>query len=600
MRVATGPAKHHGCGTRENRNRACFVQGSSTGRPRSVGFTYNRFALPHGDQFGFSAAKTDHSRHSIIDGYKPETEESALVRDAEPNSEIFDAIRAHRTELGGASPRFGLFLCDYSDADAILKTLTRIPNELADSLEEVVVMVGRASGDALTGSQALQDFRDSGPFKLQFHRPPRDRNPGFGALRKAAFEYALRKSFDQIILMRGDAGHPPERLPELVQLGLDNPARFVLAIPSPTSSGTADSSPSPGATRDARQLPKSGRLSAFFLNRILGMKLTDYRTSFRLYPCSALARIPFQLASDGPLFDTEIILQLRALGILIHEAPLAGLDSGIRREDDAVVGAMTALRTAIGYRLHQLHITRDGRYLVDHDIHYTLKHSGTGSHAQIISAITGGSTVLDLGCSNGLLARPLLEKDVRVTGVDAGTGEKLASELAEYYQRDLELPLELPHERVFDYVVCADVIEHLRNRTQLLRGARRYLKPEGRLIISTPNIALWFYRLSLLVGRFEYGARGVLDETHVHLYTGATFRREIERAGFTILEERVTSLPFEVVFESTGRSRLIRGLESAYHMLARVWPSMFAYQNILEAQITTLDEESTARSRPAY
>ena len=150
-------------------------------------------------------------------------------------------------------------------------------------------------------------------------------------------------------------------------------------------------------------------------------------------------------------------------------------------------------------------------------------------------------------------------------------------------------------------MVCADVIEHLRYREQLLRGARRYLKPEGRLIISTPNIALWFYRLSLLVGRFEYGPRGVLDETHVHLFTGATFRRAVERAGFHVVRERVTALPFEVVFESTGRSRTVKLIASTYHLLARAWPSVFAYQYVLEAEITTLDEESihepTAGSR---
>ena len=544
------------------------------------------------------------------------TRESALVPDAEPNSATLDAIRARRTESGDVTPRVGLFLCDCSDADAILKTLSRIPTGLADILEEVVVMQGRASGDGPASAKTLHHFQANGPFELQFHRPPR--NSGFGALRKAAFEYALRKGFNQIIIMRGDASQPPERLPELVRLGAVDPSRFVLAIPSSSSASAGLRN----GRRRAKGPSPTHRTSSFFLNRILGMRLTDYRTSLRLYPCDALARIPFQLASDGPLFDIEIILQLRALGILIHEVPLTGVDGddGSGQSDDSdngsrttpaenfdhktgdripEVGAMTALKTAIGYRLHQLHVTRDGRYLVDHEFHYTLKHSASGSHAQIIAAIDSQSAVLDLGCSNGLLARPLLEKGVRVTGVDAGPGKKLASELAEYYQRDLELPLELPYERVFDYVVCADVIEHLRNRTQLLRGARRYLKPDGRLIISTPNIALWFYRLSLLVGRFEYGARGVLDETHVHLYTGATFRREVERAGFTILEERVTSLPFEVVFESTGRSRLIRGLESAYHRLARLWPSMFAYQNILEAQITTLDEESTARSRSA-
>jgi 2-polyprenyl-3-methyl-5-hydroxy-6-metoxy-1,4-benzoquinol methylase len=522
-----------------------------------------------------------------------------LTRDANIDAGVLDAILALRSELAGSTPRFGLFLCDCRDGDVVHKTLSRIPAELADFFEEIVVMQDRALGNELTSSHDLRDFRDRGPFELRFHRPPRDSASGFGAIRKAAFEYALRKGFDQVIIMRGDASHPPERLPELIQLAMVDPARFILA---------ASSSRSRIRSTERARHP----LSTFVLNRILGMQLENYGASFRLYPCDSLARIPFQLASDDRLFDTEIILQLRALGIPIHEVPLTEFDdepdadrdrSGDREavsrpeNRDRSAATLLALKTAIGYRLHQLHVTRDGRYLVDHDIHYTLKRSRTSSHAQIISAIAEGSAVLDLGCSNGLLARPLLDKKVRVTGVDAGPGEKLASELAEYYQRDLELPLQLPYERVFDYVICADVIEHLRNRAQLLRGARRYLKPDGRLIISTPNIALWFYRLSLLVGRFEYGPRGVLDETHVHLYTASTFRREIERAGFTVLEERATSLPFEVVFESTGRSRLIRSIEWTYHLLARLWPSMFAYQLIVEAQITTLDEESTEESR---
>ena len=51
--------------------------------------------------------------------------------------------------------------------------------------------------------------------------------------------------------------------------------------------------------------------------------------------------------------------------------------------------------------------------------------------------------------------------------------------------------------------------------------------------------------------------------------------------------------PFEVVFESTGRSRLLQAVAKAYHGLARFWPELFAYQFILEAEITTLDEEAT-------
>ena len=76
----------------------------------------------------------------------------------------------------------------------------------------------------------------------------------------------------------------------------------------------------------------------------------------------------------------------------------------------------------------------------------------------------------------------------------------------------------------------------------------------------------------------------------------AVARQEPACPGFEIVGERVTALPFEVVFESTGRSRLVRALAWTYHQMARLWPSLFAYQYVLEAEITTLDEESTAGS----
>ncbi len=486
------------------------------------------------------------------------------------------ALRRRRQELGDAAPRFGLFLFQCTEADGIRKTLERIPEAVDEWLDEVVVMLDRPApgpgplADGLVGGRRLE---------LRFHRPPHD--AGYGAARKAAFEYAFLKHFDHAIVMRGDAVHAPEKLPELIATALERPRELLLA----TRRGL-----SPDAASGIH------RLSTLLQNRILGLRLADYTAAFRVYPSEALERIPFQLDHDDSLFDAEMLLQFRALGVPIHEVPLLDGRPGDGTGSDHLGHAVGAIGAAVAYRLHQFHATRDGRFLVDHDIHYTLKLSETGSHMQIVSAIRAGSRVLDLGCSQGLLARPLLEKNVRVTGVDVGPGERLARELAEYHQRDLEQPLDIPCEREFDYVVCADVIEHLRNRTQLLRSARRYLKPEGRLVISTPNIALWFYRLSLLVGRFEYGPRGVLDETHVHLFTGATFRREVEKAGFEILRRRVTALPFEVVFESTGRSRLVRGLASTYHALARLWPSMFAYQYVLEAAITTLDEESTARA----
>jgi 2-polyprenyl-3-methyl-5-hydroxy-6-metoxy-1,4-benzoquinol methylase len=328
------------------------------------------------------------------------------------------------------------------------------------------------------------------------------------------------------------------------------------------------------------------------LNRVLGLRLHDYLSSFRLYSTHALRRIPYHLDANDRLFDVHLLIQFRALGAPVLELTVLPAWREAAQGSQEVGHVARAAASALDYRLHQLHVTRRGRYFVEHDVHYTLKLSETGSHMQIVAAIAPESRVLDLGCSQGLLARPLRERQVRTTGVDAHPPEHIRGDLERYFERDLEQPLELPVGREFDYVVIADVIEHLRHRTQLLRGARRFLKEGGRLVISTPNVALWFYRLSLLVGRFEYGPRGVLDRTHVHLFTRDSFRRQVEQAGFHVVGERVTALPFEVVFESTGRSRLLQRIARLYHALARLWPKMFAYQFILEAEITTLDEES--------
>jgi 2-polyprenyl-3-methyl-5-hydroxy-6-metoxy-1,4-benzoquinol methylase len=479
--------------------------------------------------------------------------------------------------------RVALFLFDCLDHKSLSATLERIPESVASTLEEVIVMQ-----DSRSEFDARAESLESNPFDLRFHRQPRDL--GHGGTRKAAFEYALRNRFDLVVLMRGDGTHPVESLPDLLEPAIQG---------QPLVVGSR--------LQDWRETVRGGmpvnRLlahaaAAAIQDRILGLRLRDYLSSFRVYATDVLRRIPFQLNADDRLFEVHAIIQCRALGITVREVPVRS----VWREGDAGRGELRdgfrACWTAVNYRLHQLHLRRRGRYFVDLGIHYALKQSETGSHMQIVDAIRPGSRVLDLGCSQGLLAKPLREKDVRVTGVDGRSPDpRLARELEDYLQWDLQLALELPVGRDFDYVVCADVIEHLKNRRELLQSARRYLKPDGRLIISTPNIALWFYRLSLLVGRFEYGPRGVLDHDHAHLYTRDSFRREVEGAGFRVLRERVTALPFEVVFESTGRSRLVREISRLYHRLARLWPELFAYQIVLEAESTTLDEDAT---RPVF
>ena len=494
-----------------------------------------------------------------------------------------EELASRREALGASAPAIGLFLFDCADPDLLRKTLDRIPAPVWDWLAEVVVVVAhQRSADSVGGAP----LSFTGPHRVLIHRLPRD--SGFGGARKAAFEYGLRKGLAFGGWERSDGVHPPEALPSLLAPIYTDPARVVTASRMLSGSRSLRTGMAP-----LRWLVHV--LATGIENGILGLRLGDYDTGYRVYSRRAIERIPFHLNNDDRQFDIQILIQLRALQFPIEEVAVLPAWSEFDHEDLGIGNAFRSCGTALDYRLHQLHVFRRGRYFVDEDVHYTLKLSRTGSHMQLVDAIEAGRRVLDLGCSQGLLSRPLKDKNVSVVGVDMGSGDGIAEELEAYYQRDLDAVLDLPLGREFDYVVISDVIEHLRNRRQLLIGSRRFLKEGGRLVISTPNIALWFYRLSLFVGRFEYGPRGVLDETHVHLFTRATFRREVEGAGFHVVHERVTALPFEVVFRSTGRSRLVRGISGFYHTLARAWPELFAYQIILEAEITTLDEESTSR-----
>jgi SAM-dependent methyltransferase len=214
---------------------------------------------------------------------------------------------------------------------------------------------------------------------------------------------------------------------------------------------------------------------------------------------------------------------------------------------------------------------------------YTVKTSPRGSHEIIVSLVEGPALALDLGCGNGLLTARLLARGVRSIGIDLVDPRDIRAPFEAYHQLDLERPETLPRTLRFDYVILADILEHLRNAPALLAYAASVLKPGGHLIVSVPNIALWYFRLSLAIGRFEYGPKGTLDETHVRFYTWNSFCRLLDRTGFAIVERRVTSLPFEVVAPAFKPRWILAAIDHLYHWLARAWPRLFAYQFVVKA-----------------
>jgi 2-polyprenyl-3-methyl-5-hydroxy-6-metoxy-1,4-benzoquinol methylase len=201
-----------------------------------------------------------------------------------------------------------------------------------------------------------------------------------------------------------------------------------------------------------------------------------------------------------------------------------------------------------------------------------------GGHSRLLAMALAGQPrdVLDVGCSSGYLAAPLTAGGARVVGIelDPVAAEEARAVCARVIVGDIEaadLDLE---DSSFDAIVCGDLVEHLRDPGTALARLRPLLRPGGRLVLTTPNVANWAIRLSLLGGRWRYTDRGILDRTHAHLFTRNTLTETVESAGYRVLELDHT-VPVPVIGTPT--------VERVVHGIASFRPSLFAYQFLLAA-----------------
>jgi 2-polyprenyl-3-methyl-5-hydroxy-6-metoxy-1,4-benzoquinol methylase len=416
------------------------------------------------------------------------------------------------------------------------------------------------------------------PVPLSIVRNPR--NHGYGGNQKLGYRYAIDHGYDVVVLLHADGQYAPEEMPRLIQPILDGDADAVFGSRMLNKRD---------ALRGGMPLYKwlGNQVLTRFENAALGMSLSEFHSGYRAYSVEALARMPFEANSDDFHFDTQIIIQLKAGGFRIKEVPIPTYYGSEISYVNGFKYAKDVVKSVFEFRRHEAGLEHRAEYAHSPLAKDAEKHSPFSSHHRLIEAVRAGSRVLDVGCAGGYIARALGERGCFVVGVDGRDDAAARAACGRFYVADVDgggwaPPLE-DGPREFDYILFGDVLEHLRDPSILARSAA-WLAPGGRVIASTGNVALWFMRLALLAGRFRYAPRGILDETHVRLYTRDTFRRLVEGAGRRIVDEDATVIPLEQLFARAEQARIGGMLEQAEYSLARLWPSLFAYQIILQAE----------------
>lgn len=141
-------------------------------------------------------------------------------------------------------------------------------------------------------------------------------------------------------------------------------------------------------------------------------------------------------------------------------------------------------------------LDKTGERLLPWDLQYPQNHYEHLQRYYFAAKFATGRKVLDLGSGEGygadilaLVANETTGVDISPEAVDWANQKYRRPGLTYVCGSATEIPI--PCESAFDLVVCFEMIEHIADHHALLREVKRLLKPEGLLIISTPNKAVY-------------------------------------------------------------------------------------------------------------
>ncbi len=163
---------------------------------------------------------------------------------------------------------------------------------------------------------------------------------------------------------------------------------------------------------------------------------------------------------------------------------------------------------------------------------------------------SGRGKLLDIGCGNGTFLSRMRDAGWEVTGVEP---DPAAAKLA---QQGLGIPIfsgTLEDAKFadasFDAVTLSHVIEHVYNPVSLLSECRRLLKPNGRVVILTPNLESLGHQV------FAASWMALDPPRHLHLFSSKTLQVCCEKAGLHVRFLRTSARMGQLIWQTSDTIR---------------------------------------------
>lgn len=151
---------------------------------------------------------------------------------------------------------------------------------------------------------------------------------------------------------------------------------------------------------------------------------------------------------------------------------------------------------------------------------------------EIINLIPINKDVLDVGCAqNPEIYEVFAKKSSKIIGIDIDKKklQKMKNRGHRVYLMNAE-NIKLNHK--FDYIVAGEIIEHLSNPGLFIESAKKHLKDEGKIIITTPNISsVFLYFLVVFLDKTQ-------DPTHIYYFDEKNLKSLINRYDLNIISTK--------------------------------------------------------------